>query len=826
MKKNLLTGAAALIGLTLTVSSCGDDSSSIGAGMGRISPEVNVDTDIVTASTASRAGEDDALPSVSDLKLKLTSEDGTYSKVWDSVDEFDSTQDFKTGTYILEAYYGSADDAEGKAKPYFYGKQTLEVKYDRTTSVALSAKMENSRVKIAYTDAFRDYMTSYTAQLHTPAGNYIDVTPTETEPVYVTTGMVNVNLTFTKPNGTTATIEAARFTAKAKTEHVVTLDVNNGDAGADASLVVTFDDTVDEEDVTIDLSDDILNAPAPEITAEGFVDNQNFDIVEGMTVPAPVKVNVTARGKIGSVMLSTDSHTLAEAGWPANLDLAAVDASMIARLQNLGLNARGIWKNADVMGVVDFTGVFSHLRVSAGQEESVNKFTLEVKDRYGKLSEKLTFTVTVDKGEVYITSADSKIGSNRVNATVEYNGDNLASDVRFQIRDDLGFGTWNDMTLVSATRIKSRSVPTVTYNIVLESAAPMEQEMTIRAIYGDLHPEATVSIKMPEFTLSCAAEDQFATHALLTVGCDDADAATIARFISKVSDGERDLDFTVNGNQLNVSGLTPATAVTLTATAGSRSVTLPEFTTEAIVQLPNADMETWHRVNGATSNWWVEYPGADVNAVWGTLNLLTTSEGGSSTGAFSGSNRNGCSYNAFSCVRQAQPGYNSTSAAIISTVGWGKGNSAVGTVSDTNPKHLTVGELFLGKYNPDTQSPDYTGYACESRPTALEFHYKYSPKNSSDYGYAEVKLFDAAGNEIGSGSFNVHSAADYTLASVPVTYTAKAKAAKIHVVFKSSGNPDCQEKNGNNLSAPNFGNTSNGRFTGSEMTVDNITLKY
>lgn len=825
MKKNLLTGAVALIGLTLTVSSCGDDSSSIGAGMGRISPEVKVDTDIVTSSTPSRAGEDDALPSVSDLKLKLTSEDGTYSKVWDSVDEFDSTQDFKTGTYTLEAYYGSADDAEGKAKPYFYGKQTLEVKYDRTTSVALSARMENSRVRIAYTDAFRDYMTSYTAQLHTPAGNYIDVASAETDPIYVTTGMVNVNLTFTKPNGTSATIEAARFTAKPKTEHLVTLDVNNGDAGGDASLVVTFDDTVDEEDVTIDLSDDILNAPAPEIAAEGFTDNQNFDIVEGMAAPAPVKVNVTARGKIGSVMLSTDSHTLAEAGWPATLDLAALDASMVARLQSLGLSAHGIWKNPDVMGVVDFTGVFSHLRVSAGQEESVNKFTLEVKDRYGKLSEKLTFTVTVDKGEVYITSADSKIGSNRVNATVEYNGDNLASDVSFQIRDDLGFGTWNDMTLVSASRIKSRSVPTVTYNIVLESPITMEQEMTIRAVYGGLHTEATVGIDMPEFTLSCPAEDQYATHALLTVDCDEADAATVARFISKVSNGEHDLDFTVNGNQLNVTGLTPATAVTLTATAGSRSVTLPEFTTEAIVQLPNADMETWHRVNGATSNWWVEYPGADENAVWGTLNLLTTSEGGRTTSALS-SNRDGCSYNAFSCVRQAQPGYNSTSAAIISTVGWGKGNSAVGLVSNGNPKYLTVGELYLGKYNPDTKSPDYTGYACESRPTALEFYYKYSAKNSSDYGYVEVKLFDAAGNVIGSGSFEAHSASDYILATVPVTYTAKAKAAKIQVVFKSSGNPACQTVTSDNLSAPNFGNTSNGRFTGSEMTVDDITLKY
>ena len=171
MKKNFLTGFVMALAVAMGLTSCSDDSSSIGAGMGRISPTVMVDGDIIRASGApgSRANQDVTV-TVTDLKLKLTSDDGSFTQEWESVGDFDETQDFKVGNYTLEAYYGQENDAEGYAKPHFHGSQSIEVKYDHTTTVALSAQLKNSRVFVRYTDAFKNYMAAYSVQIHTPKG--------------------------------------------------------------------------------------------------------------------------------------------------------------------------------------------------------------------------------------------------------------------------------------------------------------------------------------------------------------------------------------------------------------------------------------------------------------------------------------------------------------------------------------------------------------------------------------------------------------------------------------------------------------------------------
>lgn len=832
MKKNLLKGAVLSLGFALALSSCSDDSSSIGAGMGRIMPEIEVDPDVISASIPSmgRANEDVTV-TAADLKIRLTAADGNYSNEWNSVDEFDTTQDFKTGSYTLEAYYGSEDDAEGFGKPYYYGKQELEVKYDKTTSVSLSASMTNSRVKVAYTDAFREYMSSYSAQVHTPLGKYIDYVAAEVNPVYVMPGTVNINLTFTKPNGTTATLEAARFIAKAKTEHVVTFDVNNGDAGADAVLSVKFDNTIDEENIEIDLSDDILNAPAPEAVAEGFVSGQNFEYVEHFAPNDPVKINVTARGKIASVMLSTDSKSLREAGWPADIDLTKVDDATRARLEMLGLKARGIWTNPDVMGVIDFTNVFGNLVVSTGLEESVNTFTLQVKDRYGKLSEPLTFTATVSKGVLSISSATALFGYEEVTLGVEYNGADIDKNVKFQMRNDLG--AWTDLTVKTVNKAKSRSLAASHYDVVVSTPVAIEKAIVIRAVFGDVvSNDITVDPTVPDFTIASAPEDVFATKAYVDILCENYDVAALKKYLAK------SVNFTLDGDDLVALNLTPASENEITVKVGPKSSSIT-VTTEAAAQLPNSDMETWYRENGKSSYWWIDYPGADNNAVWGTMNQLTTSSGGSGTNMFS---HTGCSYCAFSGTRPTGSGFEDRGisgasanheiahsgnyAAVISTVGWGS-NNASGSTGSNACRNITVGELYLGSYDSSSKKANYTGLAWNSRPSALSFYYYYCVKNSADYGYAEITVKDSSDNVIATGSVNLQATGSYTLATIPLTYErSSAKAAKIFVNFKSSNNPACQTISNDNLSCPPFANLSTGRFTGSELFVDDISLVY
>jgi len=245
---------------------------------------------------------------------------------------------------------------------------------------------------------------------------------------------------------------------------------------------------------------------------------------------------------------------------------------------------------------------------------------------------------------------------------------------------------------------------------------------------------------------------------------------------------------------------------------------------EASAQLPNGDLETWYRVAGKSKNWWIDYPGADENAVWGTMNKLTTSQGGSSGAP-------GAAYCAFSGTRPVDSAVKGK-GAVISTVGWGDANTAwLGQIGSGlrggKCEHLTVGELYLGTYNAQNEAPDYSGLDFASRPSSMSFYYKYTVRNAADWGVAEIHVLAADGTEIASGSRQLSAVNDYTPVSIDLNYAVGAKkAALIKVMFKSSGNSDCQSVSNANLSSPPGGNLSDGRYTGSELYIDEIVLNY
>ena len=63
--------------------------------------------------------------------------------------------------------------------------------------------------------------------------------------------------------------------------------------------------------------------------------------------------------------------------------------------------------------------------------------------------------------------------------------------------------------------------------------------------------------------------------------------------------------------------------------------------------------------------------------------------------------------------------------------------------------------------------------------------------------------------------------------TIPLTYKEDAaKAATICVIFRSSGNSACQTISDDNLSKPGFGNLSDGKYLGSQLYIDDVTLNY
>lgn len=798
-------------------SSCSDDYNPGGGTTGKINPQLDLDVNAIT-SRSTPAGRDASPVTVNDLKLRLTAADGSFSKEWSSIAEFDNNELFKVGSYTLEALYGDPEE-EGFEKPYYYASTTLTVRENKVTPVTLSASLANSMVSIATTEAFSTYFTNYSFQAHAEGGDYVNYTKSETRPGYLRSGKVTVTADVTKPNGVSATLEAAVFVAEPKHHYTVTVDVNNGQAG-DAQLVITFDDMLNQEDVYIDLSDDILSAPAPVILPQDFDNSVATTIIEGMGTDITPAFFINAEGGISAVTLSTQSASLIEQGWPASIDLAAATPAQQSKLKSLGLSVQGLFGNIDRMAVIDFTGVIPFIKyVEGGNNE--NTFTLVTKDKHSKVSEPVSFTVKVEPIIVSLSEdVTPEIGATAMSVNLYFNGNDVENNVKIQYKNERG--TWTNANITKVTPAGDNN-----YIVEISGIPGADRSVTLRAVAGS-KTSSEVEVKKGGFTMTTTANNVFATRALFTMnyGNDELEAAAPSAVFEYSEDGS---NFSTAAHSFNadgsvwLTGLPSGKALTIRATIDTTKAKA-EITTEAATQLPNSGMETWYRQDGQTKYWWIDYPGASKeDAVWGTMNELTTSAGGSGTNAFS---HNGTSYCAYSGTQNSTDKYAGTYSAYIATVGWGN-NNASGSTGSSACKNLTVGELYLGHYDSNSQSASYDGLSFASRPASLSFYYKYTVKNSADYGYAYIEVFDASGNSIAKGETNLNAAGDFTNVTLPLSYSANApKAALVKVIFKSSNNPDCQSISNDNLSSPRFGNLSDGRFTGSELWIDEISLNY
>jgi hypothetical protein len=226
------------------------------------------------------------------------------------------------------------------------------------------------------------------------------------------------------------------------------------------------------------------------------------------------------------------------------------------------------------------------------------------------------------------------------------------------------------------------------------------------------------------------------------------------------------------------------------------------FTTESFVTIPNLGFDNWKK--SWTGVW---YPNSDAsNSYWGTGN----------EGAALFNNQNSLRVSG----SEARTNY----AAKLTTV---KGSIA-------NVTAYAAGNLFIGSYKTNasdyaksvTFGRDYAG----ARPVKLKGWYKYAPvainysgsipdddSYTEDTGDIYIKLWDSEGNVITEGHFYPEgTVSDYSQFEIPLTYTSKAKAAKITIVCSSSRYGG--EFNGTDL----LGKVG----VGSVLYVDDFELEY
>lgn len=792
-------------------SSCSDDYNPGGGTSGKINPQLDLDVNAITSRSTS-AGRDASPVSVNDLKLRLSSTDGSFVKEWNSIADFDNNELFKVGTYTLEAIYGDVED-EGFEKPYYYASTQLTVKENKVTQVSMNAQLTNSMVSIATTEAFRSYFTNYSFQAHAEGGDYVNFTSTETRPGYLRPGKVTVTTDVTKPNGLSATLEAAVFVAEPKHHYTVTVDVNNGQAG-DAQLVITYDDMLSQEDVYIDLSDEILSAPAPAVIAQGFEAGTTATVIEGSSDAAAPVFFINAEGGIKSVVLSTKSTSLIEQGWYNEIDLAAATPAQQSKLKSLGLDVKGLFGNIGQMAQIDLSGVLSHIRYLEGSD-NVSEFTVVAKDNYSKVSDPLTFSVKVEPIVIGLSEdVTPSVGASTMTVALNYNGTNVAKNVKIQYKNLRG--TWSDATITKVTEVSDNN-----YIVEIDGIPADDTTVTLRAVAAGKESDE-VTIAKGGFTIASTANDMFATRARIVPAYFDDELEAAASSV-KYEISEDGSNFTAVSHTMEsdgsswLTGLPSGKNLTVKATINGK-IAKTEITTEEAAQLPNSKMEEWWMARSG-GNWQFYYAFAEGTETsmqaWDTINEETTSEPGSGTFG-------GAAYKALSSTKPDASGHDGQ-CALIRTVAWGSGNTAAGSISAVD--HISAGQLYLGKFNAIGQTPNY-GYHFTSRPVSLSFWAKYHAQKSDDYGSAEIRVLDASGNEICSNSIDISTDhGNWGIFTMPLQYPVNApKAASIVVIFKSTAHPNGATKD--YIKLPGFAAGKGTEVIGGQLYIDDINLTY
>lgn len=849
-------------------------------GKGQLVPGVELNTEVIGSKASARG---DGELTINDLSLTIKSNDGTYSKTWASVADYDGSEQFPIGAYTVSAAYGDPAE-EGFEKPAYFGSANVTVVENESTPVSLTATLANAMISVTYTDAFKKYMTSWGAEVHAEGGDYLYIGSEETRPLYFRTGDATLSVEFVKPGKTDKVkLQVLSFKAQARHHYHATIDVNNGGVG-EAVLNITFDDTVTEEAIDIELSDDLVNAPAPTVTAAGAdvpASGTNMNYVEGTPWTTPLKVNIVARAGLSSVTLTTQSKSLVNAqGWPSEINLAAADESMQQRMTALGFQSVGLFHNPDKMAIIDLSKVIPYIKEMTTDNHT--SFAIKVVDKYGKESEVYSWGFDLEPQTVELSEPSTLyVGQDKQEVTLTYNGANPQDNVKFQYFNDRG--TWTDLVVASlAAKTRARSSEKA-YKVVLNVPAD-NKELKLRATSGTKASETlTITRALPTITASVAENDVWATKAYVKVSSDNVDGAALAPYLTAYvsTDGSTYTATTASvhkDNCLLVKGLSAGTAYKLRLSAvadPAKASADVEFTTEAATAIPNGDFETltanvtakdmlqggqWSISAGIYYDSKLSYTISEPNG-WATVNAKTASPDHATQNSFfvvpstfnstltwqstvpnikvigtGGGTETPDSYKDFT----AQHGDN---AMVLRNVAW----DPAGTRPDRWKKEFastdeyyghnvpevsqrSAGKLFLGSYTYNNGTETYKqGVAFGSRPASLTGYYTYTndPGDTAEKGKVTVQVL-AGETVIGSGSVTLGAATKYTAFTVPVTYQDHAaKATSLRVMITSSTHAsDSQAAETAAIKVSTFNSRYESAMHGATLCVDNLSLAY
>ncbi len=804
---------ATLLTATFLFFSCEKDQQKSGVnGMLRMS--IEADTEI--GNVESRVSDD--TPNVGDFALSIWKGE-TLKESWDKFSQFPDELTLSAGTYLAKASYGNQNE-EGFGKPFYEGSESFTIRDAETTSVALTCSLSNTKIQISYSEAFIKYFKDYSAEVSSYGNSPITYSKNETRIGYFKPSQISIYLNVTKQEGKPIKLFAKSIQAEARHQYNVTMDV---DAGT-STIIISFDDSVTEETVQIDISDETLNTSPPAIKNIGFENGVAMDVVAGNTVPA-LSAQIQAKSGISKCVLKTSSESLIAMGWPAEIDLITASSEQHSFFKSLGLKTMGLTNNIENWAVIDFTGLVPNLEYATSNAD--HSFVLEVTDNL--------FRTNVEPFSLLIHSLDNQlafasedkigIGVSQVELPITYAGNAIQT---LKVKS-LSFGDYQELSYIIT---ESNGI---NYKLLVDLPLPVNRQQSFQLVLGSKQIEQLFELLPPVYEVKVAnIADVWSNKATLTVVGEN--LTTTDYMLDHNIEVELALEGTTdwfkpaqtrNGNRIEITGLSTSsdlfTRYSVKASSIINSETVPavsvtQLTTESKIQAPNNSFEHWNYTSGNKDYWRKYYPwsNADNSTIgWNTMNLKTTQTNGK------------YQYNSISGTMETSDCTTGSVAALIRTVGWGNGNTAGGSASICN--NGTPGELYLGGYNESTHSPIY-GIEFHSRPSAITFDCKYTPSHL-DYMIAEVTIENRGETTtiLGHGRItDSNKITAYVNKRIEIQYT-NVELAPTHLIikFRSGDMNDFSGSNsGNWLEKPPFANLSRGKFVGSQLYVDNVILEY
>lgn len=238
-------------------------------------------------------------------------------------------------------------------------------------------------------------------------------------------------------------------------------------------------------------------------------------------------------------------------------------------------------------------------------------------------------------------------------------------------------------------------------------------------------------------------------------------------------------------------------------------------------QLPNSGMEEWNVTTKSDIR--VYYPWNEGASFWNTNNAYTTRAITTTP------------YTCFPAVSYVVGRDNTGKAAELRNTASGPGNTNAGSWSITYDHNKVAGELFIGDITTSNNSYSITkGRPFNSRPTELQFYYKYNP-SGNDTWEVTIELLDENNATIiskvvqSSTPLNEYASLPTSVKLDYMDSVTYAKCKSIYIRFRSTINPGKNMpfervtyylwENGEQLKY------SNARV-GSVLTIDDISLIY